>query len=125
MNYHTIISILHNIRELLANYMKHKYRTTQIGGDPNTNKIVCINVSIILHDEVNNQIWLVGAMEPSSKNIRLNIFNIKNEDNIKIFITNHITPGRYIVTDGFSSYDFLDGYESFWTHEKNIHERGN
>ena len=105
--------------------MKHKYRTTQIGGDPNTNKIVCINVSIILHDEVNNQIWLVGAMEPSSKNIRLNIFNIKNEDNIKIFITNHITPGRYIVTDGFSSYDFLDGYESFWTHEKNIHERGN
>ena len=48
--------------------MKHKYRTNQIGGDPDSNIIVCIDESLILHDNNNNQIWLVGAIESSSKN---------------------------------------------------------
>ena len=124
LNYHTILSILHNIRQVLANYMKHKYRTTQIGGDPDTNKIVSIDESMILHDENNNQVWLVGAIETKSKKLRLDIINERNEENLKTFIINHIVPGTHIVTDGWPSYDFLDGYDSVWTHEIHLHAQG-
>ena len=59
--------------------MKHKYRTTQIGGDQDRNKIFCIDESLILHDNNNNQIWLVGAFESLSKKLRLDVINIRNE----------------------------------------------
>ena len=104
--------------------MKHKYRTTQIGGDPDTNKIVSIDESMILHDENNNQVWLVGALETKSKKLRMDIINERNEENLKIFISNHIAPGTHIVTDGWPTYDFLDGYDSFWTSEKHLHAQG-
>ena len=57
--YKTIISFLHNIRQVIATYMKHKYRTAKIRGDPDNNIIVCIDESLILHDNNNNQIWFV------------------------------------------------------------------
>ena len=54
----------------------------------------------------------------------MDIINVRNEENLKTFITNHITPGTHIVTDGWQSYDFLDGYDSVWTHEKHLHAQG-
>ena len=122
--YKTIISLLHNIRQVIATYMKHKYRTTQIGGDPDSHKIVCIDECLILHDKNNNQIWLVGAIESRSKKLRLDVINIRNEENIRIFITNHIEPGTHIISDGWPSYNFLDGNESVWTHEIHNHSLG-
>ena len=66
--YKTIISLLHNIRQVIATYMKQKYRTTQIGGDPDSNKIVCIDESLILHDNKYNQIWLEERLNHALKN---------------------------------------------------------
>ena len=124
MSYTTILSILHNIRQIIANYLKHKYRTSQIDGNPDTNKIVCIDESLIIHHNNNSQIWLVDAIETRSKKQRLDIINERNEINIKIIISNHIEPGTQIVTDGSPIYNFLDGEESYWTHEKHIHANG-
>ena len=72
----------------------------------------------------NNQICLVGAIESRSKKLRLDVINIRNEENIRIFITNHIEPGTHIISDGWPSYNFLDGNESVWTHEIHNHSLG-
>ena len=62
-----------------------------------------------------------GAIESRSKKLRIDIINIRNEENIPIFITKHIEHGTYIVTDGWPAYNFLDGYKSVWTHEIHNH----
>lgn len=80
---------------------------------------------MILHENNNNQIWLVGAIESRSKKLRIDVINVRNEENIRIFITNHIAPGTHIITDGWPSYNFLDGYESVWKHEIHNHSLGN
>ena len=64
---------------MIETYMKHKYRTTQIGGDPDSHKIVYIDECLILHDNNNNQIWLVWAIESRSKKLRLDVINIRKK----------------------------------------------
>ena len=49
--------------------MKHKYKTTQIGVSPDTNKIACIDESLIFHDDEDQQIWLIQAIESRTKEI--------------------------------------------------------
>ena len=92
--------------------MKHKYRCTQIEGNPDTNKIICIDETLLLHDDDNEQLWLIGVIESRSKKIGLDFIKDRDEETIKNFINNHIEPGSHIVTDGWFGYRFLDGYES-------------
>ena len=69
ISYNTICSILVNMRKCIANYIKHKYRCEQIGGDPSENKIVAIDESLFLHDGTGRQIWVVGAVDTNTKQI--------------------------------------------------------
>ena len=39
----TILKVLDNIRQMIANYMKDKYRNFPIRGDPDTNKVVALD----------------------------------------------------------------------------------
>ena len=94
--------------------MKHKYRTTQLGGNQDTNKIAYIDESLIFHD--GQQIWLIWAIISRTKEIIFDFIKDKTEDTLKKFVYNHIEPGTHIVTDDWSEYSFLDGYESMKTH---------
>lgn len=104
--------------------MKHKYRTTQIGVSPDTNKIACIDESLIFHDDEDQQIWLIRAIESRTKEIRFDFIRDKAEDTLKKFIYNHIVPGTHIVNDDWTEYSFLDRYESLQTHKVHIHVQG-
>ena len=70
-----IYNILSNIRKTIANYLKHMYRSSQIGGSPESNIIVDLDKSLFLHDN-NEQLWILGAKETTSNKFRLDI--IKN-----------------------------------------------
>ena len=120
----TILKILDNIRQMLANYMKDKYRNFPIGGDPDTNKVVALDETLIVHIN-GEQKWLVGAIETVSRKIRLDILPERNSQNLEIFVKNHILPGTTIVTDGWAGYNFLDNEESVWPHEIYNHGAGN
>ena len=52
-----------NIRNYIANFLKHKYRLKQIGGPREQNKIIAIDESLILQDDKDAMFWLVGAVD--------------------------------------------------------------
>lgn len=66
ISYITIINILQDIRKVIADYMKHKYRLYKIGCDPDTNKIIAIDETLIIHDQ-GVQRWLVGVLKLDQK----------------------------------------------------------
>ena len=122
-NYSTILKILKNIRCSIAEFIKHRYKKTQIGGAPEENKIVAIDESLISHEQ-NKQIWLVGAIDTSSKSVRIEIIPERNRENLKCFVKNHIIPGTHLTHDQWPAYSFLDDEDSVWTHECHSHGHG-
>ena len=116
--YMTILKILQNIRYVLADYMKDKYRRYQIGGPPEKKKIVAIDECLMTHDHGQQQ-WIVGAVETDTYKKRFDIIPVRNQSNLEIFVKNHIEPGTIIVSDGWSGYRFLDNADtSVWEHKK-------
>ena len=109
--------MLSNIRYAIVDYLKDKYRKFQLGGDTTTDKIVALDEFLILHDEFNQQIWLVGGKEMVSRKLRLDIINERNSTNLEIFVKNHIELGTIVVIDGWPGYTFLNREDSFWEHE--------
>lgn len=116
----TIYDILFKIRKIIADYLKYIYRAKQIGGPPEKKITVALDESLFVHDDNNQQIWIVGAKETLSNKFRLNIINTRNAANLKIFVENHIEPGTKIVTDGWAGYSFLDDSENL-VYEHEIH----
>ena len=91
----TIYKILFNIRKVIAEYLKNEYRLKQIGGDPTLHKIVAIDESLLLHDEKDMQIWLVGAVDPETKALRLDIAKDRTSETLKSFVYNYRTWYSY------------------------------
>ena len=125
ISYNTVCAILDNIRNCIANFLKHQYRLKQIGGAPEKHKIIAVDESLILHDNKDAMIWLVGAIDTETKELRLDIIKERNSTNLKIFINNHVESGTYIVHDGWRAYSFLDGEDSVYTHKTFNHRAGN
>ena len=122
-NLKTIFSILSNIRKVIGNYLKHKYRSSQIGGLPEYKIIMALDESLFIYDENNNQIWIVKNKGTTSKRFRLDIIKRCNSENLQVFVENHFEAGTKRVTDGWSSYSFLDNANfSVWEHE--THNQG-
>ena len=51
------MKIVSNIRYVIAEYLKYKYKLRQIGGDPEENITVAVDESLITHEN-GNQIWM-------------------------------------------------------------------
>lgn len=52
-----INKILQNIRHLIADYLKQKYREIQIIESPETYKILALDESLFIHNSDNTQVW--------------------------------------------------------------------
>ena len=74
------------------------YKKTQIGGPPEENKTVPIDESLISNEQ-NKPIWLIGAIDTSSKYVRIDIVPERIQTNLKKFVINHIIPGTHITLD--------------------------
>ena len=125
VSYITVCKVLSNIRHIIADYLKYRYRVKQIGGDPSLKKNVAIDESLYLKDDKGNKIWIVGAVDTDTKELRMDIMSNRNSSNLKIFITNHIIPGTNIIHDGWRGYAFLNSDNSVYTNEEYNHAYGN
>lgn len=67
------------------------------------------------------KVWVIGARNNKTGNIRIDLFNTRTENDMKTFIYNHINKNNNIITDGWSSYNFLDWPDSGYTHETFVH----
>ena len=70
------------------------------------------------------KIWVIGAKNNKTGNIRLDIFKTRNQNDLKIFIYNHINKNNNIITDGWSGYEFLDTDDAEYDQEAHVHGPG-
>ena len=77
--------------------------------------------SLFLHDFNDNQVWVLRLVEKDTRQMRFNIINTQNDENIKIFVLNNIEAGILILSDNWSGYNFIVDEESMWEHETHTH----
>ena len=122
INIHTVDNIINIIRKIIAHYIKDTYKFHRLG-KTNGGSNISMDESLFTH--INGEkIWVIGAKNNKTGNIRLDVFKTRNEEDIKIFINNHIKKHNNIITDGWPGYNFLDSEDVEYQHEEHIHGRG-
>ena len=106
---------------MICNAIKIIYINERIGGPPETHKTVIMDEWNFIWHQNDDQIWVVGYIEPDTRNTRFDIINNRNANNLRIFLLNHVS-GTLVITDGWWAYGFLDGNESYW--EQESHNKG-
>ena len=106
LSYDTIRILLFSIRKILADAIKLLYIEERIGGPPETNEKVIIDKCNFIHNQNNNQIWVVGGIEPDTRKSRFDIINIRNSTNLKKLLLNHVEAGTLVITDGWRAIIF-------------------
>ena len=117
-----IYEIYTAIRNTMYKYMKFEYRTTLLA-EENENGFFSVDESLITHKN-NRQIWPLGIINNSTKEFRIEGIYERTTDAIKNFITLNAKSGNNIITDGLTSYNFLDRIDSGYTHIKFVHGGG-
>ena len=117
-----IYEIYTAIRNIIYKYLKFEYRTTPLA-EENENGFFSADESLIAHRN-NRQIWLLGIINNTTKDFRIEGTYERTTSAIKKFITFNVKSGNNIITDGFTSYNFLDRIDSGYTHFKHDHSGG-
>ena len=92
MNKNTIYKILTWLRTTITHYLKDIYRLYKVGKSEG-GSLISIDESLFVH--INGEkIWIVGAKNNQTCNIRLDVFKSRNEED------NHIRENNTIITDG-------------------------
>lgn len=118
INIKTINKLLTQLRLCFAHYLKDYYKFNKLGRGSGGNNISIDESNFIKINGV--KVWVIGARNNKTRNIRIDLFNTRTENDIKTFIYNHIKNNN-IITDGWSSYNFLDLPDSGYTHETFVH----
>lgn len=82
-SYITIKNIILNIRKVIAENYKEKYKNNLIGNEYIN---VALDESLFIHENHGSPIWVVGAIQTDTKAIRLDIIPQRNSQNLKIFV---------------------------------------
>ncbi len=91
-------------RQAFAHYIKDEYRFNKLGNKNGTSNI-SVDESMLTHIS-GQKIWVVGAKNNTTGKIRIDIFKIRNTENLKTFIFNHIKKNNNIITDGWPDTTF-------------------
>ena len=109
-----IYEIYSTIRNIIYKYLKFEYRSSPLA-DENENGYFSIDESLFAHKN-GKQIWLLGIINNSTKDFRIEGTYERTTDCIQKFICFNLKKGNNIITDGFASYNFLDRIDSGYTH---------
>ena len=69
------------------------YTDARNWGETDLNKNEVNEETLLIHDDKNEHIWVVGAIDTETKDLRINVKKIRNSANLKTFVTNHILQG--------------------------------
>ena len=100
----TIDKILNLFRQCFAHYIKDYYKLHQLGkstGD--SNKAMDESLFVKIKGCKN---WIIGAYNNRTGNIRVDIFNTRTENDMRLFINNNLKKNNNIITDGWPHIHF-------------------
>ena len=115
LNYVSLSKILIFIRRCCAHYIKDYYRFNKLGRRSGGSFITVDESDFV--DVKGEKLWILGAKNNKTNNLRLDVFKSRTEEDCKRFIYNHIKPNNTIITDGWLSYNFLTRNDSNYVHE--------
>ena len=69
----------------------------------------------------NKQIWLLGIVNTTTKQFRVEGTYSRDGNTITKIISKHIASGNFIITDGWSDYNYLDNDNSGYANIKHNH----
>ena len=98
--------------------MKFLYEIEYIA-EANANENFSCDESLIGHKN-NSQLWLIGIINNSTKDYRIEATFQRDVNTMKEFITKYTIRGNNIITDGFSAYNFLNYNNSGYRHFRHI-----
>ena len=113
INIITIRNILNEIRKIFYRYYIIEYQSNLLG-ERDANNNFSIDESLFTHNLKGEQIWVIGCVNNSTKDFRVEAVCNRNSETLKGFITSYIDRGNKIITDGWQGYSFLshlNGYE--------------
>ena len=116
------MSIFKEIREVIYRYLFIQYRSETFG-DSNNSKYYSVDESLFGHKNI-SQIWILGAINNSTKDFRLEELLNRDTHILKNFITNYIPIKSKVVTDSWSGYNFLEMPNSGYIHLKHNQSGG-
>ena len=67
------------------------------------------------------QVWVIGAINTTTKELRIETIKERNNELIKIFITSYIAKGNHIICDGWAGYNIIDHMDGY---TKEVHNHG-
>ena len=120
LNYVSLSKILIFIRRCCAHYIKDYYRFNKLGKRAG-GSLISVDESDFV-DVEGEKLWILGAINNKTNNIRLDVYKTRTEEDCKRFISNHIKENNTIITDGWPSYNFLNRDDSNYVHE--VHRHG-
>lgn len=98
MNIETIRKIYTTIRDTIKKYLYIQYEF-EILGEKNQNDIFGVDESLFSHTYTGEQAWVLGIINNTTKDIRLQVTKERNCENLKKFIKNFIDIDNKIVSD--------------------------
>ena len=120
-NSNNIYNILDLIRKYIAHYLRDKYILEKmyegIGGH------FAVDECNFTHTD-GEQVWVIGAIETTTKELRIDIIHGRNATNIEKFIKKYIPPNNYVITDGWSGYQWMNRNNSQYHHIIYSHTAG-
>ena len=119
---HVIYSLLFSCRQLIATHLKNVYSLDRLSNEDD-DEIICVDESLFTHNSHEQQ-WVVGLINISTNEIRLELVENRNEETLKKIIEKHVGYGNTIYTDSWSGYNFLDRQNSGYRHNVANHNEG-
>ena len=117
-----IYNFLFNCRRIIASYLRNVYALERLV-NTNANQIVCVDESLFTHQE-GQQTWVVGIINTTNNNIRLEIVPDRTEVTLKTIIERHVGKGNAVFTDTWAGYNFLGRPNSGYIHNFVNHSNG-
>ena len=74
--------------------------------------------------ELGEAVWILGIINNTNKDFRLEIANSRDTNTIKAFISRHFKKGKKIYTAGRPYYDYLEEPDSCFLRYKHNHDQG-
>ena len=109
-------------RDIIYRYLELTYQT-ELLGDLSQGGYFSVDESLFRHSD-NAQIWILGIIDTSSKEFRLERYLSRNSEILKKFISKFAKSGNTIISDHWIGYDFLDRMDSGHSHIKFNHGMG-
>ena len=108
------------MRKVIYEYYTCSYQNEYLG-KVNENKYYSIDESMFCHDLNGERVWILGITENDILDYKIVVSKKRDAETMKNLIYSFIPEGNIIVTDAWSSYDFLDNPDSIYIRYRQVH----